>query len=89
MNKKQLENYIVLYNNVEKEYKKFKESHFQVALQTNKFYESYNYIIHKLLEYEFGYNNTDLLEHYIWNQIELSFDELCKKLNITDGTNTK
>ena len=62
MTKQELQNYIALYKDVESqttaEQKLF-------CGTTSIIYEKYNYIIHKLLEYQLGYKNTDLLEHYI------------------------
>ena len=46
------------------------------------FYNNYNLIIHNLLVSIFGDLNVDLLEEYIFEQIDISFEELCQRLNI-------
>lgn len=46
------------------------------------FYNNYNLLIHNLLVSIFGEENTNLIEEYIFEQTDISFDELCKILNI-------
>lgn len=46
------------------------------------FYNKYNFIIFKLFEDIFGTKGKDLLEDYIFEQIEMDFDELCNALEI-------
>jgi hypothetical protein len=50
------------------------------------FYNNYNLIIHNLLVSIFGDMKTDLIEDYIFNQIEMTFDELWETLNVEDAT---
>lgn len=48
------------------------------------FYNNYNLLIHNLLVSIFGENNTNLIEEYIFEQTDMSFDELCKILQINE-----
>lgn len=48
----------------------------------NNFYNTYNYIIFKLLESIYGTEKEQLLEEYIFEQIDnLTFDELFEYLS--------
>lgn len=57
--------------------------------QQNNFYNKYNWIIHNLLVSIFGENKVEILEDYMFEQTDLSFDRLCILLEIEDETNSK
>jgi hypothetical protein len=86
MNKKDLENLICKYNNVESDMSRL---HFEFGINvygslSENFYNKYNYIIFKLFEHMFGYDGKNLIEDYIFEQTDMTFDELCEKLNINE-----
>ena len=45
-------------------------------------YNNYNLLIHNLLVDIFGDEKTDLIESYIFEQLTITFEQLCEKLNI-------
>ena len=76
MTKENLEKFISIYreteNSIPIEYK--------ISNSIN-IYNKYNYLIHMLLVELFGEKNTDILEHYIFEQIKLSSETLYNMLN--------
>jgi len=49
---------------------------------TPNFYNNYNLLIHNLLVNIFGEANTCTIEEYVFDQLNISFDELCNILEI-------
>lgn len=45
-------------------------------------YNNYNLLIHNLLVQIFGEENTELIESYIFEESELTFEQLCETLKI-------
>lgn len=45
-------------------------------------YNNYNLLIHNLLVQIFGEKNTELIESYIFEESELTFEQLCETLKI-------
>lgn len=86
MNKESLKKHIDLYRLTEKNIQNLYQEHGICVWDSPKpnFYNNYNWIIHCLLLEIFNEEKVDLLEHYIFNQIDISFDELCNKLEIKD-----
>ena len=84
MTKKELENHITRYRNVENVIyeldNKYGINFFNAKF--SNFYNEYNYIIHSLLVSIFGNEKTDTIEEFIFEQNNVTFDELCKYLNI-------
>ena len=57
---------------------------FGITLWNSKnenFYNKYNYVIFKLFEELFGEKKREILEEYIFEQNDMTFDELFKYLN--------
>lgn len=48
------------------------------------FYNLYNYIIFKLFEQLYGEYGRELIEDYLFEETNITFDELCIKLNINE-----
>lgn len=48
------------------------------------FYNLYNYIIFKLFEQLYGEYGRELIENYLFEETNITFDELCIKLNINE-----
>jgi len=91
MTKKELEKHIKLYKDTEQTVFEL-DKQFGINIwnsSTTNFYNNYNLIIHNLLVSIFDDKKVELLEEYIFEQNNLSFNELCNKLNIKDETNTK
>lgn len=91
MSKEFLQKYIDLYKLTEKQVVDLDDK-FGVQIwnsRTPNFYNNYNLIIRRLLVELFqSEEKVDLLENYIFEQIEMTFDELCKALEI-DETDKK
>lgn len=84
MNQTKLKKIIDKYRAAEDEIIKL-DSTFGICLYNSKnenFYNKYNFIIHKLFEAFFGFENTELLEDYIFENTDITFEELCKILNV-------
>ena len=78
MTKDELKNIIEKYKNAENDIIELDDK-FGVRIWNSKnenFYNKYNYIIFKLLENIYGLEKEQLLEEYIFEQIEMTFDEL-------------
>lgn len=45
-------------------------------------YNNYNLLIHNLLVEVFGEENTELIESYIFEETDLTFEQLCEFLKI-------
>lgn len=48
------------------------------------FYNLYNYVIFKLFEQLYGEYGRELIETYLFEETDITFDELCIKLNINE-----
>jgi hypothetical protein len=86
MTKDELQKHINLYRDTEYLVSEL-NSKYGINIQDSKnpnFYNNYNLIIHNLLVSIFGDLNVDLLEEYIFDQTNISFDELCQKLGINE-----
>lgn len=86
MTKKDLENIICKYNSAESEVVEL-DSRFGICLynsSSENFYNKYNYVIFKLFEHMFGNEGRELIEEYLFEVTNLTFDELCEKLNINE-----
>ena len=84
MTKKELENLIIKYNSAESDIIEM-NARFGICVYNSEdenFYNKYNYIIFKLFEYLFGENGKELIETYIFEVTDMTFDELCEKLNV-------
>lgn len=91
MTKKELEKHIKLYKDTENAIFEL-DKQFGINIWDSakpNFYNNFNLIIHNLLVNIFDDKKVELLEEYIFEQNNLSFDELCNKLNIKDETNTE
>lgn len=89
MRKSQLKEYIDLYRETEKSITDLDDK-FGIRIWDSKdsnFYNNYNLMLHKLLVIIFDEVKVDLLEDYIFEQIEMTFDELCKALEIDETDN--
>ena len=78
MNKDELKNIIEKYREVEDDVSKL-DNEFGICIWNSKkenFYNKYNYIIFKLLENIYTPEKRELLEEYIFNQVEMTFDDL-------------
>lgn len=78
MSKDELKNIIEKYKEVEDDVSKL-DNEFGICFWNSKkenFYNKYNYIIFKLLEYIYTPEKKELLEEYIFDQVEMSFDDL-------------
>ena len=86
MTKKDLENIICKYNSAESEVVEL-DARFGICLYNSSnenFYNKYNYVIFKLFEHMFGNEGRELIEEYLFEVTNLTFDELCEKLNINE-----
>lgn len=91
MTKQQLLKNIELYKETEESIFKL-DTEFGINIWNSanpNFYNNYNLIIHNLWIEIFGENNTELLENFVFEQIDISFDELCEILKVKDETNSK
>lgn len=78
MNKDELKNIIEKYIEAENDISKLYDE-FGICVWNSKkenFYNKYNYIIFKLLENIYTPEKKELLEEYIFNQVEMTFDDL-------------
>lgn len=78
MNKDELKNIIEKYREVEKDVSKL-DDEFGICIWNSRkenFYNKYNYIIFKLLENIYTPEKKELLEEYIFEQVEMTFDDL-------------
>lgn len=78
MSKDELKNIIEKYREVEKDISKL-DDEFGICIWNSKkenFYNKYNYIIFKLLENIYTPEKKELLEEYIFDQVEITFDDL-------------
>lgn len=78
MDKGELKNIIEKYREVEDDVSKL-DNEFGICIWNSKkenFYNKYNYIIFKLLENIYTPEKKELLEEYIFDQVEMSFDDL-------------
>ena len=84
MNRIELLNHIELYRKTEDIILELDEKYGINVWGSNNvnFYNNYNLLIHNLLVNIFGDMKTDLIEEFIWGQINITFDELCEKLGI-------
>lgn len=83
MTKLELEKILNLYQDTENTIR-YLDNKFGICLfhsNQNNFYNNYNLLIRKLLEQIFTLEQVDLIEYYIFNENNLTFDELYKKLN--------
>lgn len=86
MTRKDLENLICKYNSAESDVIDM-NARFGICIYNSEyenFYNKYNYVIFKLFEHMFGYDGKILIEDYIFEQTNITFDELCEKLNINE-----
>lgn len=86
MNKTKLKKLIDKYRAAEDEIIRL-DSTFGICLYNSKnenFYNKYNFIIRKLFDALFGFENSEVLEDYIFEESDITFDELCVKLNINE-----
>lgn len=86
MNKAKLKKIIDKYRAAEEEIIRL-DSTFGICLYNSKnenFYNKYNYVIFKLFDALFGAENREIIEDYIFEQTDITFEELCKALNIND-----
>lgn len=84
MTKEELKNHITRYKNVENIVYEL-DTKYGINIfnsRISNFYNEYNYIIHNLLVSIFGNEKTDIIEEYCFEQNDLTFDELCRILNI-------
>ena len=85
MSKNELFEHIELYKKTEKDVTQL-DDQFGIRIWDStkpNFYNNYNLIIHHLLVSIFGEEHTQLIEEYAFDQIDMTFDELCKILNIS------
>lgn len=78
MSKDELKNIIEKYREVEDDVSKLDDK-FGICIWNSKkenFYNKYNYIIFKLLENIYTPEKRELLEEYIFDQVEITFDDL-------------
>lgn len=86
MTKKELENLICKYNSAESDIIEI-NARFGICVynsQNENFINKYNYVIFKLFEHLFGNDGREMIEEYIFEQTDMTFDELCTKLNINE-----
>lgn len=84
MTRDELEKHIKLYKNTEDTVFELDEKYginIWGSLNPN-IYNNYNLLIHNLLVDIFGDEKTDLIESYIFEEIDITFEQLCEKLNI-------
>ena len=86
MNKDDLRKHIQLFQDTEEIVKllneKFGVNIINSGLSKPNFYNNYNLLIHNLLVSIFGDLNTDLIEEFCFGQLDISFDELCNRINL-------
>lgn len=82
MTKEELKKHIDLYKQTEQVITDL-DSKYGINVWDSKypnFYNNYNLLIHNLLQCIFGEQKTDLLEDYMFDQTDLTFDELYEAL---------
>ena len=86
MNKSELKEFIELYKKTEKIVLDLNRKYGVNLIDSPKsnFYNNYNYLIHKLLVEIFGDNNTEVIEDFIFGQVDniITIEDLCKVLRI-------
>lgn len=84
MTRKELEKHIKLYKETENIIFELDNKYGINVWNSNipNFYNNYNLLIHNLIVGIFGEENAELIEEYIFEQNNLTFDELCNHLNI-------
>lgn len=78
MSKDELKNIIEKYREAEDDVLKL-DDEFGIRIwnsEKENFYNKYNYIIFKLLENIYTPEKRELLEEYIFDQVEMTFDDL-------------
>ena len=88
MKKIELKKFIDLYTSTENDISEL-NSKYGICIWDSKnpnFYNNYNLIIHNLLLDIFGEKKVEILEDFIFNQTNLTFDQLWEILN-KDETN--
>jgi len=84
MTRDELEKHIKLYKNTEDTVFELDEKYgINIWGSPNpNIYNNYNLLIHNLLVDIFGDEKTDLIESYIFEEMDITFEQLCEKLNI-------
>lgn len=84
MTRDELQKHIELYRNTEDIVFELDEK-YGINIWNSKnpnIYNSYNLLIHNLLVEIFGEDNTELIENYIFEETNLTFEQLCEILKI-------
>lgn len=84
MNKENLKKIFDKYQSAESDILEL-DKRFGISVFNSKnenFYNKYNYIIFKLFEYIFGNDGRELIENYIFDELDMPFEELYKNLKI-------
>lgn len=84
MTRDELQKHIELYRNTEDIVFELDEK-YGINIWNSKnpnIYNSYNLLIHNLLVQIFGEDNTELIENYIFEETNLTFEQLCEILKI-------
>jgi hypothetical protein len=84
MTRDELQKHIELYRNTEDIVFELDEK-YGINIWNSKnpnIYNSYNLLIHNLLVEIFGEDNTELIESYIFEETNLTFEQLCEILKI-------
>lgn len=84
MTRDELQKYIKLYRNTEDTVFELDEK-YGINIWNSKnpnIYNNYNLLIHNLLVQIFGEDNTELIESYIFEETNLTFEQLCEILKI-------
>lgn len=86
MNKKQFKDILEQYIKAEQEVYSLDYDHGIIIYDTdvNNFYHAFRNIIFTLFEAVFGQDGRGQIEYYLFQENDMSFDELCKKLNLKD-----
>lgn len=82
MNKQEFAELLSNYLEAEEAIEKLNELGVDIWSAEKTFYHNYNYIIFKLLSYHFGEENKELIECFLFGEIEISFEELCERIDI-------
>lgn len=83
MNKEKLKEILNLYKSTENSITKLNDE-FGICLwnaKNNNFYNNYNFIIHKLFIEIFSEDKVNLIESYLFDETDMSFDELYNLIN--------
>lgn len=84
MTRDELQKHIKLYRNTEDTVFELDEK-YGINIWNSKnpnIYNNYNLLIHNLLVQIFGEDNTELIESYIFEETNLTFEQLCEILKI-------